>query len=39
LIDAKIINTGEMKENLIALFILLYCVSIHHRIRQKIKQG
>ena len=39
LIDTKIINTGEMKENLIALFILLYCVSIHNRIRQKMKQG
>ena len=37
-IDTKIINTGEMKENLIALFILLYCVSIHSRIRQKMKQ-
>lgn len=38
-IDTKIINTGEMKENLIALFILLYCISIHGRIRQKMKQG
>jgi hypothetical protein len=38
-IDTKIINTGEMKENLIALFILFYCVSIHSRIRQKMKQG
>jgi hypothetical protein len=39
LVDTKIVNTGEMKENLIALFILLYCVSIHRRIRQKRKQG
>jgi hypothetical protein len=33
--DTKIINTGETKENLIALFILLYCVSIHSRLKQK----
>lgn len=39
LVDTKIVNAGEMKENLIALFILLYCVSIHRRIRQKRKQG
>ena len=38
-IDTKIIDTGEMKENLIALFILLYCVSIYSRIRQKMKRG
>jgi lysylphosphatidylglycerol synthetase-like protein (DUF2156 family) len=33
--DTEIINTGETKENLFALFILLYCVSIHSRIKQK----
>jgi len=36
IVDTKIINTGEMKENLIALFILLYCISIHGRLRQKL---
>ena len=35
-VETDAINTGEMKENLIALFILLYCVSIHSRLRQKI---
>jgi hypothetical protein len=35
-IETDAIDTGEMKENLIALFILLYCVSIHSRLRQKI---
>lgn len=39
IIDTKIINTGEMKENLIALFILLYCISIHGRLRQKLIQA
>ncbi|MDH3636091.1 MAG: hypothetical protein OES20_15430 [Gammaproteobacteria bacterium] len=39
IIDTKIINTGEMKENLIALFILLYCISIHGRLRQKLMQA
>ncbi len=34
--ETDIVNTGEMKENLIALFILLYCVSIHARLRLKI---
>jgi len=34
-VETDAINTGEMKENLIALFILLYCVSIHSRLRQK----
>jgi hypothetical protein len=34
-VEIDAINTGEMKENLIALFILLYCVSIHSRLRQK----
>jgi hypothetical protein len=33
--ETDAINTGETKENLIALFILLYCVSIHSRLRQK----
>lgn len=35
-VETRAINTGEMKENLIALFILLYCISIHSRLRQKI---
>lgn len=33
--DTKIINTGETKENLIALFILLYGVSLHSRLKRK----
>jgi len=33
--ETEAINTGEMKENLFALFILLYCVSLHSRLRQK----
>ena len=33
--ETEAINTGEMKENLFALFILLYGVSIHSRLRQK----
>jgi len=33
--ETEAINTGEMKENLFALFILLYCVSIHSRLRKK----
>jgi hypothetical protein len=33
--ETDAINTGEMKENLIALFILLYCISIHSRLRKK----
>ena len=37
--ETDAINTGEMKENLIALFILLYCVSIHSRLRQKMLPG
>ena len=39
MVDTKIINTGEMKENLIALFILLYCISIHGRLRQKLTRS
>ncbi len=34
LVDVEFINTGEMKENLFALFILLYCISIHTRLKQ-----
>ena len=37
--ETDAINTGETKENLIALFILLYCVSIHSRLRQKRLPG
>ncbi len=37
--ETEIINTGETKENLFALFILLYCVSIHSRIKQKSVPG
>ena len=37
--DTEAINTGEMKENLFALFILLYCISIHSRLRQKMLPG
>ena len=33
--ETEAINAGEMKENLIALFILLYGVSIHSRLRQE----
>jgi hypothetical protein len=33
--ETEAINTGEMKENLFALFILLYCLSLHSRLRQK----
>ena len=35
-VESDAINTGEMKENLIALFILLYCISIHSRLRKKM---
>ena len=34
--DTEAINTGEMKENLFALFILLYCISIHSRLNRKM---
>ena len=34
-VDIDFINTGETKENLFALFILLYCVSLNCRLRQK----
>ncbi len=32
-IDVDIINTGETKENLFALFIMLYCISLYFRIK------
>lgn len=35
LIDTEIINTGETKESLFALFIMLYCISIQLRLRRK----
>jgi hypothetical protein len=35
-IDVDFINTGEMKENLFALFILLYCVSIQLRLKNRL---
>jgi hypothetical protein len=38
-IDVDFINTGEMKENLFALFILLYCVSIQQRLKLKQRSG
>jgi hypothetical protein len=34
-VDSDVISTGETKEMLFALFILLYCVSLHSRLRQK----
>jgi len=37
--EVEFINTGEMKENLFALFILLYCVSIHARLQPKRSPG
>lgn len=39
LFEVEFINTGEMKENLFALFILLYCISIHTRLKLKLKQS
>jgi len=35
-IDVDFINTGEMKENLVALLILLYCVSIQLRLKTRL---
>jgi hypothetical protein len=32
--DTDIINTGETKENLFAMFIMLYCISIRIRLRE-----
>jgi len=37
--ETDAINTGETKENLIALFIMLYCISIHSRLRLKSLPG
>ena len=34
--ELEFINTGEMKENLFALFILLYCVSIRLRLKNRL---
>ncbi len=34
-LDLEFINTGETKENFIALFILLYCVSLRTRIKRE----
>lgn len=36
IVDVDFINTGEMKENLFALFILLYCVSIQLRLKNRL---
>jgi len=33
--ELEFINIGETKENLIAMFIMLYCISLRARIRQK----
>ncbi len=35
-IDVSFINTGEMKENLFALFIMVYCVSLHARLKTSL---
>ena len=35
-IDTDAISTGETKELMFALFILLYCVSLHSRLRVKL---
>ena len=37
--ETDIINTGETKENLFALFILLYCLSLHRRLRKRGVDG
>ena len=36
--ETELINIGETKENLFALFILLYCISLHDRIAAHLKQ-
>jgi hypothetical protein len=36
MVELDFINTGEMKENLFALFILLYCVSIQQRLKNRL---
>ena len=35
-VELEFINTGEMKENLFALFIMLYCVSIRLRLKSRL---
>ena len=35
IIEVDFINTGETKENLFALYILLYCISIQQRLKLK----
>lgn len=37
--EIEFINTGETKENLFALFILLYCVSIRLRLKNRLAAG
>ncbi len=37
--ETGLINTGETKENLFALFILLYCISLHDRLAAHLKQS
>ncbi len=37
--EIDIINTGETKENLFALFILLYCISLRSRLRLRRESG
>ena len=39
LIDTDVINTGETKENLFAMFIMLYCISIQWRLREQQKEA
>ena len=34
--EFEFISTGEVKEALFAMFILLYCVSIHFRLKQEV---
>ena len=34
-IETDIVNTGETKENLFALFIMLYCISLRTRLRSR----
>ena len=37
IIETDIINTGETKEQFFALFIMLYCLSLHARLKRKAK--
>ncbi|MCP4470549.1 MAG: hypothetical protein GY815_07665 [Gammaproteobacteria bacterium] len=39
IVDTDIINAGETKENLFALFIMLYCISLHSRLRLRGETG